>query len=136
MKGQGIIEVVYSVGILGLMLTGVVILMLMVVASKKNDFDRKKANELGTIVMEELIDNSKNDVIGFWSLVNLTGKTKPEYVGFTYSVGFTNITANATYPNCGLAGVTNCAEVNIKIDWQGKNPQSVFFNRFFIKNGN
>lgn len=135
MKGQGIIEAVYSVGVLGLMLTGVVILILMTVASKKNDFDRKKATELGALVMEEQVDNSKNDQVNFWMLTNITGRTKPEFVGYTYAVGFTNITGNATYPNCGV-GKTDCTEVSIKVDWQGKTPQSMYINRFFSKYGN
>lgn len=132
MKGQGIVEAVYSVGVLGLMLTGVVILILMTVASKKNDFDRKKATELGTLVMEEQVDNSKNDINNFWNLTNVSGKTKPEFWGYTYSVGFSN---NTSYPNCGV-GVTNCTEVSVKVDWLGKNPQSLNFNRFFSKYGN
>ncbi|OIP87668.1 hypothetical protein CO009_03575 [Candidatus Shapirobacteria bacterium CG_4_8_14_3_um_filter_35_11] len=135
MKGQGIVEAVYSVGVLGLMLTGVVILILMTVASKKSDFDRKKATELGTLVMEEQVDNSKNNINSFWELINISGKTKVEFTGFSYSIGFTNVTGNANYPNCGV-GVTNCTEVSVKVDWLGKNPQSMYFNRFFSKYGN
>jgi len=135
MKGQGIVEAVYSVGVLGLMLTGVVILILMTVTSKKSDFDRKKATELGTLVMEEQVDNSKNNINSFWELINISGKTKVEFTGFSYSIGFTNVTGNANYPNCGV-GVTNCTEVSVKVDWLGKNPQSMYFNRFFSKYGN
>jgi len=135
MKGQGIVEAVYSVGVLGLMLTGVVILILMTVTSKKSDFDRKKATELGTLVMEEQVDNSKNNINSFWELINIYGKTKVEFTGFSYSIGFTNVTGNANYPNCGV-GVTNCTEVSVKVDWLGKNPQSMYFNRFFSKYGN
>lgn len=134
MKGQGIIEAVYSVGILALMLTGVLVLILMSISSKRNDFDRKKAVELGTLVMEEQIENSRNDQLSFWNLTNLSDEIKPEFSGFTYSVGFTNITGNANYPNCGV-GVTDCAEMVVTVDWQGKNSQSKTFNRFFIKNG-
>ena len=135
MKGQGTIEAIYSIGILGMVLTGVVILILMTITNKKNDFDRKKATELGTMVMEEQISSSKNDSNNFWNLTNIAGKTKPEFVGYVYSIGYSNISSNASYPNCGVTGV-NCAEVVVKIDWQGKNPQSIFFNRFFSKNGN
>ncbi len=134
MKGQGVVEAIYAVGILGLVLTGVVVLILMTVASKKNDFDRKKATELGTLVMEEQINSSKSDTNNFWTLTNVSGLTKPEFVGYIYTVGFTNISGNSNYPNCGVAE-TNCAEVLVKVDWPGKNPQSLEFNRFFIKNG-
>lgn len=135
MKGQGLVETIYAIGVLGLILTGVVILILMVVSSRKTDFDRGRATELGSLVMEEVVESSKSDPVNFWSLTNLTSKTKPEFVGYTYSVDFTNITGNVTYPNCGV-GITDCTEVVVKVDWQGKNPQSVLFNRFFNRNGN
>ncbi|MFA7300926.1 MAG: hypothetical protein WC069_01265 [Candidatus Shapirobacteria bacterium] len=135
MKGQGIIEAVYSIGILGLILTGVVILILMTVTTKKNDFDRKKASEIGSLVMEELVSKSKNDPVNFWTLINVVGLTKPEFVNYSYDISFTNITADAKYPNCGM-GVTDCAEANVNINWQGKSPQTIKINRFFSKNGN
>lgn len=134
MKGQGIIEAIYSVGVLGLILTGAVVLILMSYSSKKNDFDRKKAVELGTMVVEELIYSSKNDQANFWLLNNISNASKAQYPNFVYSVGFTNISGNTSYPNCGV-GVTDCAEVVVKVDWQGKAAQSVLFNRFFAKNG-
>jgi len=136
MKGQGLIETIYSVGILGLMLTGVVILILMVVASKKTQFDRGKATELGSMVMEETVNSSKNDGANFWTLSNVTNQTKAGFTGYTYSIGFTNIANNPTYPNCGNAGINDCAEVVVRVDWPGKNPQTITFNRFFSKNGN
>ena len=135
MKGQGVIEAVYSVGILGLILTGALVLILMTVANEKNDFDRKKAGEMGTLVMEELVDKSKADANNFWTLTNTNNNTKAGYEGYIYSVGFTNISGDVNYPNCGV-GVTDCAEVVVRVDWQGKNPQSILFNRFFTKNGN
>ncbi len=131
MKGQGIIEAVYSVGILGLLLTGVVILILLSVASKKNDFDRKKATELGTLVIEDLINKSQNDAT-FWNLTEINDSNS-NFSGYTYNVGFTNVTNNLAYPNCGV-GKTDCAEVNVTVNWEGKNPQKMTFNRFFSKN--
>jgi len=134
MKGQGIIEAVYSIGVLGMILTGAIILIIMSAASKKNDFDRKKAAEMGNIVIEELIASSRNDQNSFWELNNRTGVTKPNFDGYSYSVEYTNISADSDYPNCGV-GVTNCAEARVVVNWEGKNPQSMTFNRFFTKNG-
>lgn len=134
MKGQGIIEAVYSIGVLGLILTGAIVLIVMTSSYKKSNFDRKKATEMGTMVIEELISSSKNDQVNFWKLTNVVDQTKTDFVNYNYSVDFTNITNDVNYPNCGV-GVTNCAEVVVKINWQGKNPQSMTFNRFFIKDG-
>jgi hypothetical protein len=133
-KGQGIIEAVYSIGVLGMILTGAIILIIMSATSKKNDFDRKKAVEMGNIVIEELIASSRDNQNIFWELNNVSGVTKSGYDGYSYSVEYTNISANSDYPNCGV-GVTNCAEAKVVVNWQGKNPQSMTFNRFFTKNG-
>lgn len=135
MKGQGLIEAIYSVGILGLMLTGVVVLILMAVSTKKTEFDRKKATELGTVIVEEMINGNKNDRVNFWKLTNIENGTRTGFDNYIYSVGFTNVSNDPSYPNCGV-GVTDCAEAVVKIDWQGKNPQSIIFNRFFSRNGN
>lgn len=133
MKGQGIIEAVYSIGVLGMILTGAVVLILMSSTLKKSDFDRKKATEMGTMIIEELIYNSKNDV-NFWNLNNSADLTKTDFPNYTYSTEFTNITGNVSYPNCGV-GVTDCAEAKVIINWDGKVPQQIIFNRFFTKNG-
>jgi len=130
-----VVEAIYSVGIIGLILTGVVVLILMTVSNRINDFDRKKASELGAILVERQIYNSKSDTVEFWKLNSVSNLTEVGFTGFTYSIGFTNIFANPDYPNCGV-GVTNCAEVVIRVDWQGKNPQTMWFNRFFTKDGN
>lgn len=134
MKGQGIVEVVYSIGVLGMILTGAVILIIMSATFKKNDFDRKKAVEMGNMIIEELIFRSRNDLNNFWLLNNEVGMTKSNFDKYTYSVKYTNILGNNEYPNCGI-GVTDCAEVAVTINWQGKNQQSMNFNRFFTKNG-
>lgn len=134
MKGQGIIEAVYSIGVLGVILTGAIILIIMSAASKKNDFDRKKAAEMGNIVIEELIFESRNDQNDFWQLNKQVGVTKTGFDGYSYLVEYANISANSNYPNCGV-GVTDCAEARVVVNWEGKNPQSMTFNRFFTKNG-
>lgn len=134
MKGQGIVEVVYSVGVLAMVLTGVIVLIVMSFTFKNNDFDRKKAVELGTMVLEDTVYKNKNDWVNFWQLNNAVGQTKTGFDGFNYSLEFANITGNAVYPNCGI-GVTDCAEAKVTVNWQGKNPQNMIFSRLFTKNG-
>lgn len=129
------VEAIYSVGIIGLILTGVIVLILMTISNRINDFDRKKASDLGAILVERQIYNSKYNTAEFWKFNNIINETETDFNGFKYSIGFTNIFANSDYPNCGI-GVTDCAEVVIKVDWQGKNSQTMWFNRFFTKNGN
>ncbi|MBU1117853.1 hypothetical protein KKD37_02715 [Patescibacteria group bacterium] len=132
-KGQGVVESVFAVGILALLLGGAVVLVVLGTSNRRNSFDRRKATELAGLVTEELISQSQNDAEGFWQFDNQSSYSMDGFDGYTYSVGFTNISGNVDYPQCGV-GVTDCVETVIKIDWQGKDPQSLYFNRFFSKN--
>lgn len=133
-SGQGVIESVFSVGVLVLLMGGAVILIILGINNRKASFDRRKATELANLVVEEQISLSKNSPETFWKLDNTnSGLSKDGFTDYKYSIGFTNITGNTTYPNCGI-GKTDCAEMSITIDWSGKNPQRIIFNRFFSKN--
>lgn len=117
-----------ALGILGLVLSGVVVLIVMTLSNKKSSFDRRKATELGSMVMEELISRSQDDVYNFWKLKSSVGSTRVGFKGYSYSIGMTNITTGG----CGI-GKTDCAEVVIEVGFSGKTPQSIYLNRFFSK---
>jgi len=127
-RGQGIIEGVFALGVLGLVLSGVVVLIAMTMSNKKGNFDRRKAIELGSMAMEELISQSQNDVYNFWNLTSSSNNTRAGFDGYKYSIGMTNITTNG----CGV-GKTDCAEVVIEVGFSGRSPQSVYLNRFFSR---
>ncbi|MFA6007203.1 MAG: hypothetical protein WC784_00970 [Candidatus Shapirobacteria bacterium] len=132
-RAQGVVESVFAVGILALLLGGVVILIVFGVSNRRASFDRRRATELASIVIENLIAYSQNRSEEFWQFKNpdlpING-----YDGYTYSIGFTNVVAvGDSFPNCGI-GKTDCAEVVVGIGWSGKNPQTLYFNRFFSKN--
>jgi Tfp pilus assembly protein PilV len=127
-KGQGIMEGVFAIGIIGLIMSGVAVLILMTLSSNKNSFDRRKATELGTVVMEELISQAQNDTENFWKLNSSANNTRSGYGGYVYDIGMTNITING----CGV-GKTDCAEVVIEVGFSGRSPQSIYLNRFFSK---
>lgn len=137
-KAQGVVESVFAVGVLGLLMGGAIILIVMGVNNRQSSFDRRKAMELVTVLTEELIEKSQNDPEHFWLYEAVDvgiGATKNGFPGYTYSIGYTNISdGNLTYPNCGAGGKINCAEVWIKIDWPGKLPQTLSVSRFFSKN--
>lgn len=131
-KGQSMIELIFAIGIIVLVLTGVVILVINSLGAKTKTGDRTKAAELGEIVVENLVDQKKNDADNFWLLNSQTDQTDSRFPGYTYSVGFTNIENNAVYPACGV-GATNCAEAVINIGWSGAEIQNLSFTRFFSK---
>jgi len=132
-NGQGIVESVVAVGILMMVLTGAVLLISSGISSRKVGFDRRKANELATLVMEEQVGKSINEAANFWKLTDiLTPQTKPEYPGYSYTLDFTNIFGNPKYPSCGV-GKTDCATMVINVGWSGKEAQNLKFERFFSR---
>ena len=131
-NGQGVVESVFAIGVLGMLMGGAVILIIMGTSNRQVGFDRRKAMELVTILTEELIAKSQNDPEKFWLYETESG-SKNGFPGYSYSIGYTNISGNLDYPNCGEAGKINCAEVTIGIGWSGKNPQSLTVSRFFSK---
>lgn len=127
-KGQGIMEGVFAIGIIGLIMSGVAVLILMTLSSSKSSFDRRKATELGATVMEELISRSQSDTENFWKLESSANNTRNGYGGYFYNIGMTNITVNG----CGV-GKTDCAEVVVEVGFSGRSAQSIYLNRFFSK---
>jgi hypothetical protein len=135
-SGQGIIEAIFAIGLLGLIMTGAAIAVITTISNRNVSFDRRKAVELASLVTEQLISQSKDSAGTFWQLTSVSGQEWPVgYDGYTFSVGFTNIYNLVKYPNCGV-GKTDCAEVVIGIGWSGKDPKTTYFNRFFSKNDN
>jgi len=129
----GIVESVFAVGVLALLLTGAVLLVVMGINNRKSSFDRRKATELATLVLEGMVAQSQSNPESFWQLSAVNNGSMDGYDNYTYSVGYTSISANPDYPNCGTT-LNDCVETVVKIDWQGKNPETLFFNRFFSKN--
>ena len=123
-KGQSLVELIFAIAIIVLVLSGIVVLVINVLGSRTKAFDRKRATRLAEL------DQKKNDPIIFWQLSPLSNRTNPglDYIGYSYSVGFTNITTNG----CGV-GVTNCAEAVINVGWSGKVNQTLLFSRFFTR---
>jgi type II secretory pathway pseudopilin PulG len=132
-KAQGVVESVFAIGILAMLLTGAVILVIMGIANRRSSFDRRKATELASIAIEELISVSQNNPEEFWKLTDMGASGKSGYEGYVYSITFTNISGDVNYPQCGI-GKTDCAEAVVSVGWSGKTDQNLYFNRFFSKN--
>ncbi len=131
-KGQSIVELVFAIGVVALVMTGVVILLVNSFGARNKSFDRKKAVELAEIVTEDLVDFSKNDYEAFWNrdsnppwdFGDQTNDAFPDYI---YRLSH-EWSAECT-PN------TDCARVNIKVIWHagGEEEKSIDFYRFFSK---
>ena len=64
-RGQSVIEVVFSVGVLVLVLGGVTTLLIKSVSGRTEGFDRKKATELAEVVIEGLVAEKRNNPDSF-----------------------------------------------------------------------
>ena len=134
--GQSIVEVIVAVAVIVLVLGGVVALMVKTMGSKTETFDRIKATEFAQVLMEEKVNESKNQQETFWSKVDGVGETKPGvdfgYPEFTGSITTQNVTTPAA---CDVAPeLPKCAKVIVSIIWQEKVEKTISFERFFAKN--
>lgn len=138
-KGQSLVDLIFAVGVVVVVMTGIIILLVNTINSKNKGFDRKKATELTDVVMENLINQKRNDPENFWKFSksnnNYDGNDISfNYSGYKYSIGFTNISDDLNYPNCGGIGITDCANAVVTIDWG--NSQVSNSQRFFSRSGN
>lgn len=136
-SGQGLVEVVLSIGIIVLVLTGVVALLNSSLKVRTAGFDRKKGAELGQKVMEMVIEENKtdpssfwNDGSAYWTGIKNTKFTADSigYPGFSYTVSYDQ---NTTATGCN--GGFNCIEVSVVVEWKDAVDQSLTFSRFFSK---
>ncbi len=118
-KGQSLIEILFSITVVVLVLTGIVTLMVKVLNVRGEASLRKKANDLSTIVIENQIKEKNNSPESFWNPVSLVGQTLVNFDGFTYDLNKTSV------------GQDLNVVVNIK--WE---DQTLKVQRLFSKNGN
>lgn len=140
--GQGIAEIIFSIGVIAVVITGVVSLMINVLKTRANSLKRERASEMSNVVLENLVSKKTLDQKGgasssnFWEVdilnsiqngVNLSG-TLPEFEGYIYNVGFSQVIDDQ---KCKRDDIT-CAEAIINIFWNdGEDNLSV--SRFFYK---
>jgi hypothetical protein len=121
-KGQGIVEVVFSIGVVLLILSGVVILMVNTFGAKNKGFDRKKATQLAQMIIEETVAERDNNPETFWS--NIENGVKEERL--TKEDGFAGYFYNVTYIK--IDDDSGRVEVDV---WMDGRDEKVTFERFF-----
>lgn len=126
-KGQSLIEVIFSVGILVIVITAVISLIVKTTGIKSLELQRKKASEMSSVVVEQLLEDKKNNPDGFWQLNDMTTpQTIEGYDGFSYMVDFDQ----SSEGDCSDTEV-ECANATIVISWG--NNQTFTVTRFFSK---
>jgi len=131
-KGQSIVELVFAIGIVGLVLSGVVILIINTYGARNKSFERKKAVELAQIVGEDLLEVKKSDVESFWDKDSTfwatrldTDLSEARYPNYYYRL------SHAWDSSCSPQ--EDCALVTIRVGWSGREDMNVDFYRFFSR---
>jgi len=125
-KGQSLIEIVFSICIVILVLTGVAVLTVSTNRAKTLSAERGKAVELSQMLIENKVLEIKNDGNNFWNSANgLNGTTKSnetrsDFPGYSY---------DTEYIDCNSG---NC-KIIFTVKW-GDN-QNLSVERLFSKIG-
>jgi type II secretory pathway pseudopilin PulG len=132
-RGQSIIEMVFAVGVIVMVITGIVTLMVSNVNSKNRGFDRKKATEIAQAIIENLVQQKKTDPSSFWSSIGSPSVNLP--VDCNSNAYQCDVILERDWsPKCDGAEV-NCARATVNVGWSGAMNQVVTLNRFFSKTG-
>jgi len=123
-RGQGLIEVLVSVGIVMLILGGVVPLMLISLASKTKAYERKAMVAAAEKKMEEVINEKQNNQSVFWPRIGTNIPSTDS--NYNYVVDYAAHTADG----CD----DNCVDVSVTVTMQKDPTKTVTFSRFFAKN--
>jgi len=124
-KGISLLEIIFSIGVTVLIISGTVSLMVKSTGTKTNAFSRKRAYEVAEMVTEDLLNRNKNNGDDFWRLNIISGNIED----YNYSVGFSRVnTGNCSNP----PAPANCAEAVITVTW-GLDNQTLTVKRFFSK---
>jgi len=118
-SGQSMIEMVFAITIVALVITGVVVLIVTSIGAKNRSFSRKKAMEMAEVVMEDLVDQKRNNSVVFWEKNSKIGQTLPNFLGYSYDIGYSGMDCNNG--DCMMATVT--------VNWG--DSQNVSINKFF-----
>ncbi len=125
-QGQSMVEVVFSIGIVALVITGAVILMLNSLSSQSKRFDYKKATEMGQEVMEGLVSQKNNNPVQFWRLQNVAAQTSMDnYPDYTYTVEYVQDTSGS---RC-VPSPVSCATATVTITWQRDTTKTLVLTR-------
>jgi len=125
-RGQSLIDLIFSVGIIILVLSGVVVLMVHSVSIKTRSFDRKTASRMAEVVMERMVLAKENDPVGFFGKTvyeKTVPETLDEFPGYSYLIVFND------YP-CSFH---SCVKVEVTVTWAGQTDQTIKLDRIFSR---
>ncbi len=124
-KGQSLIDVVFSIGIVVLVLTGVVVLIVSTAKVKGLAFEREKAVQLSQKIIDAEVKKTKDDPSGFWTLPkDDISSTDSDFPGYSYDVDYVCVITGISSDKC---------DVTFTVNW-GDN-QTLSVKRLFSRQG-
>ena len=125
-------EIIFSVGVISLVIVGVVSLVVNVIGAKNSSLRRKKAAELGETVIEDLLNQKKSNPDQFWHLASIGETTLAGFDGYFYSIGYTEVNDVSGCQKESSSSTARCANAVVNIIWDsGENNLSI--TRFFSR---
>lgn len=134
-RGQSILEVVFSIGLISLVTGGVAMLVSATLQNKSREVDKRKMVEMSEMIMENVVNEKMNNALSFWDSNSSfwqaygVSRTLPSnnYRFFMYSA---NITQD-TRTGCS-SSTWECATVVVNVG-DSRSGDTQTFNRFFSK---
>lgn len=127
-KGLSIIDVIFSMGIVVLVLTGVIILIVNTASARRAAYERQKAVEFSQLLIETKVLEIKNDPVNFWNnLSNLSDQENKN--AESINSNFSGYLYNVEYKNC----VTSNCTIIFTVKWG--DSQELKVERLFLRKG-
>lgn len=130
-RGQSLVEIIFAIGVIAVVIVGVISLMVNVISIKTTSLKRKRATEMGNVVVEELFQKKMLNPDEFWNLVPITGGTLPGFEQYSYNVGFSQVVIP---DQICRSSVNDCVNAIIDIFWDS-GGSSLSVTRFFSRRG-
>ena len=128
-KGQSIVEIVFSVGVIAIVVVGVITLVVNVIRVKDTSMKRKRAIEFSEVIVENLLQKKKTVPEEFWLLTPINETSMSNFEGYVYTVGFTEVSGNGCRDD-----INDCANAIINITWD-EGSTNLSITRFFSRRG-
>ncbi|MFZ2153130.1 MAG: hypothetical protein WAV41_03675 [Microgenomates group bacterium] len=128
--GQSLIEVVFSIGLIAVVVSGVVFLLVQSLGAKSKSYERKKAVELSQNVIEGMVESKSADATSFWNLNSIYWLDMGQnHVSgdYNYRVTPSQVSGLGCSPT-----VVECINATVTVGW-GSNQTMSSSNRFFSK---
>jgi Tfp pilus assembly protein PilV len=125
--GQSLLEVVFSIGVIALVVTGSVALIINAVGLKNNSLQRKKAAEMAETIIEDLIKKEKSEMEVFWEKNGETEAVLNNFEGFDYLIEYSDVDVSG-------CDSSSCTNVTVTINWGNPdNLKNLEVSRFFSR---